>query len=409
MRIAITSNGPGEFSGWVRPLVSALYRIAPATDVTLFFVPDDYATGREPEVAQRMFPRAHVVAPNVYLRFAVGGRVAGVPERVDVVQYLGGDLMHAARVHARLGGSNRSYKFARKNLRDKLDRVYAVDTKNATELIGLGFAAERVPIVGNLAVDGALGEAAGLFTQSAREAPIEPDGILVMPGTRRHEIANALPFFVQMAVRLREQRPDLRVAFAVSPFTSDHELARALERGGHRNVWGARGRVVPLGPGVGLAPLAGGAPFPVVRDAMRHAPDARLVVTLPGTKCIELAALGVPAIVCTPLNAPEVVVINGPLQYLDRLPFAGTFLKRAMVVVVDSRFPYTAQPNMDAGEELMPELRGTLMPAAVARRVAAYADDAAARAAASVRLRELYAGHAGAAERMARSLLEPSA
>jgi lipid-A-disaccharide synthase len=160
---------------------------------------------------------------------------------------------------------------------------------------------------------------------------------------------------------------------------------------------------------VGLAPLGGGEPFPVVRDAMRHAPEARLVVTLPGTKCIELAALGVPAIVCTPLNAPEVVVINGPLQYLDRLPFAGTFLKRAMVVVVDSRFPFTAQPNMDAGEELMPELRGTLMPAAVARRVAAYADDAAARAAASVRLRELYAGHAGAAERMARSLLEPSA
>jgi hypothetical protein len=406
VRIAITSNGPGEFAGWVRPLVAALLRLAPETDVTLFFVPDDYATGREPELARRMFPQAHVVGPKGYLRFALGGTIAAVPERAEMVLYLGGDLMHAARVHGRLGGRARTYKFARKRFVKSFDRVYAVDAKNAVEFASLGFPAARVQVVGNLAVDGALGEAAGLFVPSGDEAVPEPDGILVMPGTRRHEIANAVPFFLQMAMRLRARRPDLPLAFAVSPFTSAEELAAALERGGHRNVWGARGRVVPLGAGVGLEPHGGGAPFPVVRDAMRHAPSARMVVTLPGTKCIELAALGVPALVCVPLNAPEVVVINGPLQYLDRLPLVGTFLKRAMVVAVDARFAVTAQPNIDAGEILMPELRGTLMPGDVARRVAAYADDAAARASASERLRALYAGHAGAAERMARSLLE---
>jgi hypothetical protein len=80
-----------------------------------------------------------------------------------------------------------------------------------------------------------------------------------------------------------------------------------------------------------------------------------------------------------------------------------------MVVAVDARFPVTAQPNMDAGEMLMPELRGTLMPGAVAARVAAYADDGAALALASERLRALYADHVGAAERMARSLLAASA
>jgi hypothetical protein len=93
------------------------------------------------------------------------------------------------------------------------------------------------------------------------------------------------------------------------------------------------------------------------------------------------------------------------LQYLDRIPLAGTVLKRAIVVGVDARFRYTAQPNIDTDEMLMPELRGTLMPGDVARRVAEYADDDAARARASERLRSLYAAHVGAAERMARSLL----
>jgi len=139
---------------------------------------------------------------------------------------------------------------------------------------------------------------------------------------------------------------------------------------------------------------------------MRHAPRARLAVTLPGTKCIELAALGVPTIVCTPLNAPEVVVINGPLQYLDRLPLIGMALKRAIVVGVDARFPYTAQPNMDAGETVMPEMRGTLYPGDIARRIAAYASDDVGRARDAARLRTLYANHVGAAERMATALLE---
>jgi lipid A disaccharide synthetase len=227
-----------------------------------------------------------------------------------------------------------------------------------------------------------------------------------MPGTRKHEVANLIPFFVQTALRLRASRPEIPVAFAISPFTTEAELAAAFASGGDPNVWGARGRVEASERGLALAPADGSAPFPIVRDAMRYAPHARLVVTLPGTKCIELAALGVPALVCVPLNAPEAVVINGPLQYLDRIPVAGRLLKRAMVVRVDASFKLTAQPNIDTGESLMPELRGTLMPGEVARRIARYYDDEPARSAASARLRELYVAHAGAAERLARSLLE---
>lgn len=409
MHIAITSNGPGEFAGWVRPLVAALLRLAPETRVHLFFVPDDYATGREADVARALFPQAHVHNPQAYARFALGGRIADAPARVDVVQYLGGDLMHAARVHARLGGSLRTYKFSRRRYARKIARAYALDAKNAGELERTRVPAQRVTVVGNLAIDGALGEAAGALPSIGGDAALAPGSILFMPGSRKFELANMVPFFLQTALRLRAIRPDLRAAFALSPFTTQSELARVLAAGGLPNAWGARGRVVAAGEGIAIAADAGGAPFPVVRDAMRHAPHAKLAVTLPGTKCIELAALGVPAIVCVPLNAPEIVVINGPLQYLDRLPAVGIALKRAIVVGVDKRFPLTAQPNIDTDEQLMPELRGTLMPGEVARRIAAYVDDTAARTTAVQRLRALYAAQVGAAERMARSLLDAHA
>jgi hypothetical protein len=409
VRIAITSNGPGEFSGWVRPLVAALYRLAPETDVTLFFVPDDYATGREPDVARALFPQARVVPAKTYVRFALGARIADLPERVDVVQYLGGDLLHAARVHARLGGAAFAYKFARRREMKTFARAFAVDAKNEDEIVRAGFPRERIDVVGNLAIDGALGEAAGAFPLTVGQPAIAPDGVLVMPGTRKHEVANLVPFFVQSVLRLRERRPEIPIAFAISPFTTTEELAAAFAAGGHRNVWGARGTVVPFEGGLAFAADDGSAPFPIVRDAMRYAPHARLVVTLPGTKCIELAALGVPAIVCVPLNSPEAVVVNGPLQYIDRIPFAGTLLKREIVIRVDARFALTAQPNIDTGELLMPELRGTLMPAETSRSIERYYDDGPARASASARLRDLYAAQAGAAERMARALLERGA
>ncbi|MDQ2908274.1 MAG: hypothetical protein M3R44_02870 [Candidatus Eremiobacteraeota bacterium] len=409
MRIAITSNGPGEFSGWVRPLVAALLRLAPETDVSLFFVPDDYATGREAEVAARLFPSVRIVPPRAYVEFALGRRIPAVPEAADVVQYLGGDLMHAARVRARLGARLRTYKFARRRYARRLERAYALDAANANELVGNRVPRERVAVVGNLAIDGALAEASGAFAAGAGCEMIAPDGILIMPGTRKHEVANLVPLFLQMALSIRTRHPDLPIAFALSPFTAHAELARALNGGGHRNVWGARGRVVSTQAGIGIQADDGGETFPVVRDAMRHARSARLAVTLPGTKCIELAALGVPAIVCVPLNAPEVVVINGPLQYLDRLPVVGIPLKRAFVVGVDRRFAVAAQPNIDSGAMLMPELRGTLMPGEVARRVVAYAADAPALQTAAQRLRALYADHIGAAERMARSLLSMDA
>lgn len=413
MRIAITSNGPGEFSGWVRPLVTALYRLAPQTEVTLVFVPDDYATGREPVVARRLFPNATIVTPREYVRFALGRSLDRLPKRVDAVQYLGGDLLHAARVRARLGGAAYAYKFARKSDAKAVTRAFALDAQNAIAFAALGITRERIDVVGNLAIDGALGEAAGLFTQKDDASSPSPQAdqgasrtILFMPGTRKNEVANMVPLFLAAALRLRKVRPELRAVFAISPFTDEDELQRALAHGGHRNAWGARGRVVGEGATLALQAEDGSDVFPVIRETMRHAPFARMAVTLPGTKCIELAALGVPTIVCVPLNAPEVVVINGPLQYLDRIPAVGMALKRAIVVGVDKRFAFTAQPNIDTGEMLMPEMRGALYPGDIARRIVAYDDDDVARTHDAARLRALYVEHVGAAERMAHALLE---
>jgi hypothetical protein len=400
MRIAFTANGPGEVAGWFRPLVRRLYERDPSLDVHLFCVPDDYATGHETQLARRLFPSARVYDPKTYLRVAFGRDVEGLPESVDVVQYLGGDLMHAMRVHARLRGIASTYKFSKRAYRERFARFFAVDEKNVEQLRGWRAPGERIVTVGNLAIDGALLEA-----QQPLEDGAPNGGILVMPGSRGYEVDNLIPFFFTMALRIARERPGVPVAFGLSPFTTLADVRSAIERGGHPRVWARRGTVIEEEGRAFAASSDGTVRFPILRNALAAATRARLVVTIPGTKCIELAALGVPMIAITPLNAPELITFNGPLTYLDRIPAVGASLKRIVAVGVSRRFAFHTQPNMDAGESLICELHGTLTPGRVGRVALERLDDRAWLERSRERLAALYADHVGAADRMAESLI----
>jgi lipid-A-disaccharide synthase len=254
--------------------------------------------------------------------------------------------------------------------------------------------------VGNLAIDGALIEAS---------APAEPgtpaDGILLMPGSRPYEIENLIPFFFTSAVRMLRERPELSIAVGLSPFTSRARLQSAIEGGGNARMFARKGRLVSEDGRNFLESLDGNVRIPVLSNALAAAKQARLVLTIPGTKTIELAALGKPAIAITPLNAPEAVTLNGPLTYLDRVPLIGVSLKRAVAVGVSRRFIHHTQPNMDAGAMLIREVHGTVTPGRIARVALECYDDRAWIESTGARLAELYRGHIGAADRMAQSLL----
>jgi hypothetical protein len=400
MKIAFTANGPGEVAGWFRPLVRRLYERDAALDVHLFCVPDDYATGYESDLARRLFPSAHVHDPASYVRFALGRGGDDMPDRVDVVQYLGGDLMHAVRLSSRLRSNAATYKFSKPAYRRRFVRAFAVDGKNAEQLRRSGLPADRIATIGNLAIDGAFLEA-----QQPIEAGAPRGGLLIMPGSRSYEVENLIPFFFTMALRLRREVADLPIAFGVSPFTPLGDVRSAIERGGDPRVWAERGRVIEDAGCAYLASEDGTQRFPVLRNALAAALTSKLVVTIPGTKCIELAALGVPMIAITPLNAPEKVTFNGPLTYLDRIPLVGVPLKRAVAVGVSRRFTYHTQPNIDAGKSLVCELHGTLTPGRVARVALERLGDAAWLDRAGSALAQLYRDHVGAADRMAESLL----
>ncbi len=97
--------------------------------------------------------------PEEYVGFALGRPLEGAPKDVDVVQYLGGDLMHAMRVHGRLGGVAIRTSSQRRATARSSPAYFAVDDKNAEQLRDCRTPERANRDVGNLAIDGALMEA----------------------------------------------------------------------------------------------------------------------------------------------------------------------------------------------------------------------------------------------------------
>ncbi|HLJ83243.1 MAG TPA: hypothetical protein VKT51_03570 [Candidatus Eremiobacteraceae bacterium] len=396
-RVVVTTNGPGELVGWARPFLRAVYNRAPDADVTVVFVPCPYATGREAAHAKQMFPRANVVDPKAYARYLFRKPVAGMHRGFGALQYLGGDLFHATTLAKRLGMAALTYKFSRRDYRSSFQRFYALDEENARKLRGDGAPPERVRIVGNLVPDSVLG---------ALQQPLNPpgvgEGVCILPGSRPAEIKHLMQYYLAIAKGLIEARPGLPVTFVVSPFTSDEQLATALAREPDPLYGGMRGIVADGGTAI-------------VGDGVRVALDrsgnygvlsrAGLIVTIPGTKCLEAAVLGRPMLVIVPLNRPDEVAMNGLGAYLHHVPIVGRPLKRWLVRSVERRFRFVAQPNIDVDRMLAQELRGVLMPSDVVAKAVDMLDRPDELRAMGETLSKVYASHVGAADRMAADAL----
>ncbi|HEV2037327.1 MAG TPA: hypothetical protein VGQ96_01880 [Candidatus Eremiobacteraceae bacterium] len=395
--IFVTANGPGEVMGWTRPFLRAIYEAQPDARVTVVVLPCAYATGREADLLRSLFPAARVVDPHAYGRFLLGRHVAGMEHQRGVLQYLGGDLFHAATIARRVGLTPMTYKFTRRSYARLFARFFALDEHNAQELRASAAPPDRVRVVGNLVADAVVG--------SLHEPPPPPgrgSGVCILPGSRPYELRFLLPFFMAVARDLVRVRPGLDVTFVLSPFNSDEELQSSAQWSGDPQHFGVAGRYDAAASCIEVE----GCRFAVDRsNDYRSLATSQLVISIPGTKCMEAAVLGRALLVAVPLNRVDEIAMNGVAAYLHHIPLVGRSLKRWVVRRVAERIPMFAQPNIDAGRFIAPELRGILKPRDVAAKAAELLDDPPAMIAMGEALAGLYRKDVGAAMRMTTEVL----
>ena len=388
--LILTTNGPGELCTWVAPVLSELRRRAPGSRIVVSLVPCQFASGNEAAVAREMGADA-VTAVSEHLRLLATGRPPpAYSGRGGAVLKLGGEVFHATRIGARLGYPVYSYAFEPEWNR-RLRRLFVDSPRTKEKSLSRGADPDRVQVIGNLVAD-ALARAAG--------RPREPV-LLLVPGSRGFEAVNLLGAFLAAARHVAAAVPGLEVVWLRSPLLTPRQVDEAIAGKKSRVIGGVgarrEGDRLVTEDGLEVRVAEGAARYPEMTRAS-------LAIAVPGTNTLELALAGVPALVVLPTQRPELIPIPGPAQFIGLIPLLGPAIKRAGVRALLRRYPFAALPNIIAGREIVPELRGEITAREIGEAAAKLAADRG-------RLEEIRAGlaaempPAGAAARLVDALL----
>lgn len=346
--ILLLTNGPGELSTWVPPVLSRLRRKLPEARIELFLIRDQFAAGTEQTKAREL--ELDAISSRAGLaRRLVGGR----SRQRGMVLMLGGAPRDAVMLAKSTGYPAFSYTFDPKAHHPALEALLVDSQRTKEGLLARGANLAQIVVVGNLVVD-ALKDAASV--------PFPGVDVLLFAGSRPFAARYMLGFLLAAAEKMAAQRPDLKFAWIRSRLLPDEVVQAAL--GGE--LVGDIGGVAARWEGQHLR-TAGGLEVAVVDEPQRYAAmhQAGLAITIPGTNTLELALARLPSLVLLPLHKPELLPLEGIWHWLLRLPGAKT-LKQNFIRRLEPRIPHLALPNQWLGERVFPELRGVFSPAKVA-------------------------------------------
>lgn len=438
--------------GLVGPVVAEIGRRAPSlaaacgvgeVRVSVFVSPCVSASAADKAYVRSVVPDVEkTIGPGEYLRYLVTNRLPKglIPSDKGVVLFLGGDVLPAALLARRLGYPALAYTqeaaggavggVAGGRGKSVFQRFLVPYDSVREKLAGKGIPPEKVAVIGNLMLEAVapslsraqvwerwrLGETGRQAGDGAGNDGSDRDGdgdggsgdtggplILLLPGSRPAEVRYLTGFFLEAAELLSRDLPGARFVWGVSPFISEETMRRALLYRRRGWEW-AGGEMVAESDAerqrYWTVRAANGLVVRAVRGRQHDLMAAcDMALTVPGTYTAELAYLGVPMVVAMPLNSPEELPLEGLIGLVGLLPGAGPALKKRLILHLLRRRPLATHPNLIAGTQIVPELRGILRPVDLAFAALELWNDPRRRGRISEKERQVM-GEKGAAARL---------
>lgn len=393
--IVITTNGPGEMSAWVQPMINEIRSTLPHARILIALVPCPHSSGYEEQFSHR-FIGATVLAPKETVQFILTGTLPShvVLAQHGVVLHLGGDQLFSVCLGWRTHFPVTVYTENRVQWKSRVARYYLRDQALEARY-GARLPAHKMLVVGDLMAD-AIAPTHGSI-DIRQKLNLRPDAPVVslLPGSKPLKVLYSTAFMLKIVDELSLLMPQVQFILPQSPFTPLSQLRQAVQDDKLVALLdGVPGKVVhdrvstslitPQGNKVQIVPPSWQVNALQVSD---------LSITLPGTNTAELAALGVPMVVVLPLHKPELLPLEGLGGLIGKLPLLGPVIKRVLVNATLSRMRYVSLPNQKADEAVVPELIGAYSAEAVAQQAYELLLQPLARREMSMKLRELMRSH----------------
>lgn len=453
--ILVLSNGPGEVSTWVRPVVQSLRQhLGNDRDrvrISLILSPCPNASGKEVAIARRYEEIDRIQSADHFFPFLLFGKTV---EQWDwrhrgVVVFLGGDQLFPIIIGKRLGYRTVIYGEWDTRWHQWGDRYAAMNQRLVDQ--SPERYRDKFTVVGDLMAD--IGSSVPSQTSAQNEATESPatSKIALLPGSKAAKLGLGVPFCLAIAAHIQAERPDIQFVIPVAPTL---EL-KTLESYAcpETNSWCtvvdspvATLVTAPLQPSAQVSSVEH-KPLPylnvqskdrqsskersgnvqsgieqsenVQADLLNSFPislyqnfpaygelqNCALAITTVGANTAELGALGVPMIVILPTQQIDAMrAWDGLPGLLANLPGVGRIVATGINLWFLRKKRLLAWPNIWAKAEIVPEMVGRLDPHDIAAKALGYLEQPDSLVRMRQQLRAVR-GNAGAGDRISRLVI----
>lgn len=371
MDIIILSNGVGEITTWVRPVVKAL-REKLGDDrqqvrISAILSPCPHSTGKEVDIVQSYPEIDRVQSSEYFWSFLLRGKTAENWQwrSQGIVLFLGGDRIFPVIIGRRLNYRIIVYAEWETQWERWVDR-FAVMKAEVSDRTPEKYR-HKCTVVGDLMVD--------ISPTKTKEEGKEL--VALMPGSKAMKLTQGLPLMCGIAEHLHSLRLQVRFVLPVAPTLAIEELAKFGDRAFNPiipKIGNVAAELVLRENNKPYLITSGGVeielwqPFPAHEKLVQ----CQCCATTIGANTAQLTALGIPMLVLLPAQQLDAMrAWDGIPGILANLPFVGTgfaytinWLMRYYVLKNKKLF---AWPNIWAKREIVPELVGNLDPKEVAK------------------------------------------
>ncbi|MGL4501283.1 MAG: lipid-A-disaccharide synthase, partial [Planktothrix sp.] len=220
--ILILSNGPGEITTWVRPVVQALRQQLKYQDfqvrISLILSPCPNATGNEVNIA-RSYPEIdRIQGAEYFWQFFLFGKTAEHWDwyKQGVVLFLGGDQFFTLIISKKLGYRSVIYAEWEARWWRYIDR-FGVMKPNILANIPQPHQA-KLEVIGDLMAD---------VTLPSFSSIVSDDIIIgLLPGSKSSKLTQGMALTLAISEYLHQKRPEIRLVIPVAPTLDLQTLAK---------------------------------------------------------------------------------------------------------------------------------------------------------------------------------------
>ena len=324
--VFITINSPGEIEGWLKPVAKRLKEIKPDLKITVFLTPCRFASGQEHNVIQNIREIDDVKGKKDLFKFLFSKRVS---KDKGVVLFLGGDILFPILLKLKMHWPGVAY-------------TYKLKPWPWYKLFNSFFCRSDI---GNLMVDAFKKKEQMSNDFSELDVDRNSKKIMFFPGSRINHCRNILPFIAGVGNIIKGMEPSFNLFIGLSPYI-DRELANEILKESDFSA------------------------FNLIYDMKQdYLGMVDLLITLPGTSTAIAAVMQVPMLVILPFNWPELIQYEGALGLVANIPYFGKYIKKIILPIANRYIKYTAIPNIEAKEMIVPEIRKVVTKEEIAHEI----------------------------------------